>query len=131
VFTTTLPDKGYSPYPAMPNICFTTDVIKNLLEKLNPRGPDLIPIRVLNEAAEQIAPILQAIFTQSYETGTLPTDWLSANIVAIFKKGNRNLPINYRPVSLTCVATKLMEHILFHSIMEHIDNNNILAWYQH
>ena len=132
--TTSFPDKGKSPHPAMTNIVFNTDGIEKLLSNLNPRkacGPDLIPIRVMRETAKQIAPILQVIFTQSYETGMLPKDWLTANIVAVYKKGNKNLPSNYRPVSLTCVTTKLMEHIIFHSIMEHIDNHQILAQYQH
>ncbi len=75
--------------------------------------------------------VLQVIFTHSYKTGTLPADWLSANIVAIIKKGNRSTPANYCPVSLTCMCTKIMEHIIFHSIMEHLDANNILAFYQH
>ena len=132
--TSSFPEKGPSPYSVMPPISFTTEGIEKLLRNLNPQkasGPDLIPIRILREAAHQIAPILQVIFTQSYNTGTLPADWLSANIVAIFKKGNRSIPANYRPVSLTCVTTKIMEHIVFHSIMEHIDINNILASYQH
>ena len=132
--TTTIPDKGDSPYPSMSNIIFSTDGIEKLLSKLKPRkacGPDLIPIRVLKETATQIAPILQVIFSQSYVTGTLPQDWLTANIVAIYKKGSKNLPINYRPVSLTCVVTKLMEHIIYHSIMEHIDEHQILSSYQH
>ena len=118
----------------MPNITFTTEGIEKLLTKLSPRkacGPDLIPIRVLREAAKEITPILQIIFTQSYETGTLPKDWLSANIIAVFKKGNKSLPSNYRPISLTCVITKLMEHIIFHAIMEHLDVKKVLASYQH
>eukprot|EP00057_Strongylocentrotus_purpuratus_P003633 XP_003727036.1 PREDICTED: RNA-directed DNA polymerase from mobile element jockey-like [Strongylocentrotus purpuratus] len=128
------PDKGESPFPGMANVIFNTDGIKKLLDNLNPRkasGPDLIPIRIMKEAANEIAPILQLIFTQSYETGTLPKDWLTANIVAIYKKGNRNIPSNYRPVSLTCVTTKLMEHIISHSIMGHIDEHQLLANCQH
>ena len=117
----------------MPNITFTTEGIEKLLTKQNTRkasGPDLIPIRVLVEAAKQIAPILQVIFTQSYESGTLSEDWLSANIVAIFQKGNKSIPANYRPVSPTWVTTKLMEHTIFHSTMEHLNEHQILAWYQ-
>ena len=132
--TTTIPDKGTSPYPPMPDINITTNGIEKLLTNLNASkasGPDLIPIRILKEAAPQIAPVLQVILTQSYETGILPKDWLHANIVAIYKKGNRSLPVNYRPVSLTCVVTKLMEHIIFHSIMDHLDPLEALAWYQH
>ena len=132
--TSTIPDKGESTCPSMPDIIFSKEGIEKLLSNLNAAkasGPDNIPIRILKEAAQQIAPVLQVIFTQSYQTGNLPQDWLSANIVAIFKKGNKNTPANYRPVSLTCVTTKLMEHIVFHSIMDHIDSYNLLKHYQH
>ena len=86
-------------------------------------GPDNIPVRILKEAAHQIAPVLQVIFTQSYQTGELPQDWVSANIVAIFKKGNKSTPANYRPVSLTCVSTKTYGSISSSiRFMDHIDS---------
>ena len=132
--TSTIPDKEESTCPSMPDITFTKEGIEKLLSNLNAAkasGPDNIPIRILKEAAQQIAPVLQVIFTQSYQTGNLPQDWLSANIVAIFKKGNKNTLANYRPVSLTCVTTKLMEHIVFHSIMDDIDSYNLLKHCQH
>jgi len=37
-----------------------------------------------------ITPILQVIFTQNLNDHTLPTDWLSANIVPIHREGSRN-----------------------------------------
>jgi hypothetical protein len=58
-----------------------------------------------------IAPILQIILQQSLDTGDLPKDWRDANISSIFKKGDKHLPENYRPVSLTSVTTKILEHI--------------------
>lgn len=44
-----------------------------------------------------------------------PSDWKQANIVTIlfYLKGHRNKAENYRPVSLTSVCYKLMEHIEF------------------
>ena len=58
-------------------------------------------------------------------------DWLSANIVPIFKKDRRNLACNYRPRSLTSTCCKVMEHIIFHFIMEHLNRNNIINKHQH
>ena len=63
--------------------------------------------------------------------GQVPSDWKRANICAVFKKGDKTLCKNYRPVSLTCVTCKIMEHIIASHIMTHLDNNNILAHYQH
>ena len=45
---------------------------------------------------------------------------LKANICPVFKKGNRSNPSNYRPISLTSSCCKVFEHIIFHSIMDHI-----------
>ena len=58
---------------------------------------------ILKHCANEIAPILQVIFTQSLSTGSLLNDWLSANICPVLKKGNRNSASNYRPISLTSI----------------------------
>ena len=83
-------------------------------------GPDKIPNRILKCCATEIAQILQVIFIQSLISGNLPEDWLTANIKPIFKKGDRSSPLNYRPISLTAVCCKVLEHIIYHNILEHI-----------
>ena len=45
----------------------------------------------------------------------------------LFKKGDRSLAYNYRPVSLTCVACKLLEHIFCSNIMAHLDEHKLLS----
>ena len=49
-----------------------------LLNNINPKrtnGPDLIPCRILKEAATEVALFLQFLFTQSMESGRVPS-WL-------------------------------------------------------
>ena len=85
---------------------FSENGIKKLLVTLKPNkaaGPDKLRPLVLKQTRDQIAPILQVIFTKSYETGQVPKDWKTANVAPVFKKGEKFLPINYRPVSLTCI----------------------------
>ena len=60
-----------------------------------------------------------------------PQDWLSANITPVFKKGNRSSPANYRPISLTSVLCKVMEHVIFHHIMSFFTSLNTLNPLQH
>ncbi|CAC5376273.1 unnamed protein product [Mytilus coruscus] len=57
----------------------------------------------------------------------VPTDWKNAFISAIFKKGNKSLAKNYRPVSLTSVVCKIMEKILQKFIIEHMKTNNLFS----
>ena len=86
---------------------------------------------MLNMLAPELAPIVHAIFTQSLDTGELPRDWSLANVAPIFKKGNRVLAENYRPVSLTCITCKLFEHIVCRPILDHVEDHKILTNLQH
>ena len=62
--------------------------------------------------ASQCAQILQVIFTQSYVSGNLPEEWKKALVSPVFKKDDKSLPNYYRPISLTCISCKIMEHVL-------------------
>ena len=87
--------------------------------------------RLLQEAREEIAEPLAMIFASSMETGDVPEDWRIVDVVPIFKKGNRDSPRNYRPVSLTSVVGKLMEKILRDRIYEHLEKFSMLKSSQH
>ena len=67
----------------------------------------------------------------SIDTGIIPDDWLTANVVGIYKKGDKQEPANYRPVSLTSVMCKVLEHIIYSQIMSHYNKHNFLSEYQH
>ena len=34
------------------------------------------------------------------------------NVCGVFKGGQKSNPCNYRPISLTCIASKVLEHIV-------------------
>ena len=55
-------------------------------------------------------------------------NWLAARISAIYKKGDKGKPSNYRPVSLTCITCNIMDHIVCSQISRHPDDNNIPTW---
>ena len=118
----------------MPSISITNNGVYKLLDSINPnkaQGPDELPARVLKETASEITPILTEIYNKSLQTGIVPDDWRNANISPIFKKGEKHIAGNYRPVSLTSICCKHMEHILVKHILEHLDNHSILKDCQH
>ena len=81
--------------------------VSNILIKLNKdksQGPDKIPPRVLKELHLQLGVPLSILFNMSLEEGQIPDEWKRAEVTAIFKKGTKSTPGNYRPVSLTCVV---------------------------
>ena len=71
--------------------------------------------------------MLAHIFSQSLETGSVPSDCKHAYVTPIFKKGTKSDPRNYQPISLTSIVCKTMEHILVSQIMKHLEENNILS----
>ena len=95
----------------MPNISFNIEGIYNGLHINKSPGPDEIPSRILKYCATEISPVLQIIFTQFMLSGVLPNDWLSANITPVFNKRDKGNPSNYRPISLTAICCKIMEHL--------------------
>ena len=89
--------------------------------------------RVLREAAAELAPALTCIFQATVDQGRIPTDWKSAKIAPVYKKGDRSQPSNYRPISLTSICCKIIEHtsIIHSSVITHLENHTILTDYQH
>lgn len=83
--------------------------VKEKLDELNTNkspGPDGLHLRVLKELSQVKARPIFLIFVDSILTGLVPADWRKANVVPIFKKGQRHIPENYRPVSLTSIVGK-------------------------
>ena len=74
---------------------------------------------------------MATIFQASFDTGKLPKDWLNANLAPVYKKEDVHLPENYRPVSLTCVSCKLLQHIICKHILDHLQRNKILTTLNH
>ena len=120
--------------PSMPNINITKAGIQKLLKDLKPgkaAGPDNISPRVLKELSDVVADPLTTIFRKSLSEGKVPQDWKHSNVTPIFKMGQKYNPANYRPISLTCIASKMMEHIMCSNIMSHASSHNILYNLQH
>lgn len=112
----------------------TTPGIEKLLSKINTAksvGPDNISNVILKTCAKQLAPGLSAIFQTTVDSGELPADWTDANVSPIFKKGDVHLAENYRPVSLTSVSCKILEHVICKHILNHLEENKILTNLNH
>ena len=116
--------------------------VLKLLTNLTPdkaAGPGDIKPVLLKELRSEIAPVIKTIFEKSLETGTLPNDWVSARVSRLFKEGDKSDPANYRPITLTCILCKLMEHIIASNLTWHLKkkkkkkkkNHNILYDLQH
>ncbi len=132
--TLNVPDLGPSIYPNIPALTVSTIGVEKQLKELNPnkaQGPDEIPPWFLRMFATELAPILADLFQTSFNSGDVPDSWKEANVAAVFKKGSRSEPANYRPISLTVIICKVMEHVLHSHVMKHLERCDILADVQH
>ena len=135
----TIEDKIFIPWlgPSKPTIpvlqIYSVGVLKllNQLKSHKAAGPDRIPNRVLKELSNELAPLLTALFNQSVKQGKVPREWTQAFITSVYKKGNVHGPNNYRPVSITCVTCKLLEHIICKHILNHMEKHNLMTTLQH
>ena len=129
------PEVGkFNNTPPISQIIIDNNGVLKLLKRLDVHkamGPDGIPNIVLKNCADEISQGLCTIFQQSLSTGTLPSDWRNANITPVFKKGDRHSAENYRPVSLTSVPCKLLEHIICSHMLKHFEKYSILTTLNH
>ena len=75
--------------------------------------------------------LLEELSMESQSTGIVPSDWRTAHVSPVYKKGKKYNPKNYRPISLTCICCKLLEHLIVKHILSHADTHNILYPLQH
>lgn len=61
------------------------------------------------------------------DSGSLPRDWVTTNIVPAHKKGDKHLPSNYRPISLTSIVVKAMERIIHHQLSAALESNKLFS----
>ena len=97
------------------------DVSKVLLELdvSKAKGGDNLPPSLFKNVPN-LARSFSQIFRNSMRIGTFPTAWKRAVITPIFKKGDKTLASNYRPVALLPQLSKVFERCLFVQLYEHL-----------
>ena len=119
---------------SMPSFTISSDGVKKALLNINVHkatGPDGIPAKLLKGSASALSDAVSALFQQSLDRGIVPSDWREAIVQPVYKKGGRMLPNNYRPVSLTSILCKTMEHILSSQVNRYLCQSKLIYRNQH
>ena len=116
------------------NIIITESLIIDFIKELSSNsatGPDGIPASLLLNCALELAPFLMILFKQSLDSGVIDPSFKKAAIVPVFRSGDRTVPSNYRPISLTSVIIKLFERGIRKQIVTFLISNGHLNHTQH
>jgi hypothetical protein len=82
-------------------------------------GTDVIPAFLLRGYANVFVYFLTALFNLSLKTSTYPVSGKKSLVSPIHKKDNKSEVENYRPVTLLCNFSKVLETVLHNIILNH------------
>ena len=128
------PIKIFRESEKLKTITVTESDIENYIKKTKSSkspGPDEVHVIVLKELRAEITKPLTKIFNNSIDSGIVPNDFKLANITPIFKKVDKTLASNYRPISLTSITGKILELIIRDHLVSHLNTHNLIRDSQH
>ena len=102
--------------------------LQDATERASPTHLDEISIRLLKNTRVSICEGLSRLLNTSFNQGKVPQKWKQANVTPIYKKGDRQLVSNYRPISLLSVIGKIQEKVVFKSMYNFFKVHNLLTW---
>jgi exonuclease III len=96
-------------------------------------GPDMVPVSVYKRGVEVLCGPIAHMINQSLATGVFPEAFKHGIVVPVFKgQGkDRKDPASYRPVSLLCALSKVLELAVKSSLQQHLDVSGNLPTSQH
>ena len=90
------------------------------LDQTKTGGPDDISARLLKTVANEITPSLTRLFNLSLRLGEVPSIWKQANVTPVPKVGDVHCVENYRPISLLCIVSKVLEKCIYNRCYDSI-----------
>ena len=107
----------------MSSLYVSEDLVRSALLSINPNkacGTDNVSARVIAECAQELVTPLTKICAVSVRSGVFPERWKQANIIPIFKKGDKKQANNYRSVSLLSLFGKTLERVVYDQLYRHV-----------
>ena len=112
------------------SVCFTPENVKKIINKLKSNGssgPGKFSSLLFKNVVNEISYPLSCIFNISMSTSSIPAIWKTAIITPIFKSGCPNEANNYCSISLTCIASKILETIIKDRMLDHLNKYKLIS----
>ena len=128
--TSTLPPFRFNTNNRIDNIPVQSQKILTLIRGIDSKkahGPDMISGEMLKLCDESIVLPLKYIYSNILRTSVYPSAWKLANVTPIFKKNDKQLVKNYRPISLLPICGKIFEKIIFEHLYAYLDEHQLIT----
>ena len=89
-------------------------------------GPNGIPVFLLKNFKDFFSYWLSKLVNICFETGTFPDILKTAKVIPLHKKDSKLDHINYRPISLLSVFSKIYEKLIYSRIYSYLDKCNLI-----
>ena len=89
-------------------------------------GPNSLPIYIIKLCNELFSNCLAKIINLSFSTGIFPDHCKMAKVIPIYKKDNPLLWINYRPISLLPIFSKIFEKVIYTRMYKFLEDNKLI-----
>ena len=109
---------------------FTKDDIRSILTAIKgnkSHGWDEVSSKMVIICGESIVEPLFMIFNNCISKGIFPEVWKKANVVPIHKKNKKNEIINYRPISLLPIFSKVFEKLIFNNLYSYLKLHSLIT----
>ena len=124
---TDLPEYNKRTYSSLSNVIIDPPEVIDVLSNIKLNG---ISHRMLKNTGRSIAIPLCKLFNLSLQANSFPVLWNLAHVTPIFKKGDRSLVSNYRPILLVSWVGKTFERVIFKHVYNNLITNSLIYQYQ-
>ena len=109
--------------------CVHPDEVKKIISNLKLSkscGLDDIDTYVIKLVANELVPVITHVVNLSVSQKLFPGQWKTSKIIPLHKKDENIYPKNYRPVSLLCIFSKILEKAVFAQVVDYLETNGLI-----
>lgn len=120
--------------PSLPN-CFhwkvisIEDLVKIVAKLSNSRSMDFywLSNNIIKKTIHAIKKPLTFVFNKCLEQGFFPDSLKVSKVIPIYKKGAKDIPQSYRPVSIVPIFSKILETVMHQQLYKYFEHSNLLS----
>jgi ferritin-like metal-binding protein YciE len=93
-------------------------------------GDDQLSAKLIKANSKLFSELFTHLINKSIETSKYPEKLKLGKVIPVHKRGSKQDPSNYRPISLLSMINKIVEKVLYKRLYQYFENQQVLHKYQ-